>query len=312
MGEAAGRFSSATALPLPRMVGRRMVLKLAARGGMGDVYLGATTGLEGTERPCIVKTVRRDHVHDGSFLARFLDEARVQAQLQHPGIAQVLEAASDESGEPYTVVEYVEGRALSDVRQRALQTGIRIAWADAVAIAVEIAQALAHVHERAGADGAPLGIVHRDLSPQNVMVGYAGEIKLIDFGTARGHNRRCHTVAGVVFAKPGYVAPEVARQQVGDGRIDVYALGVMIWELCKGVRFLTTDPQRHLDDAAAGKVHVARVAETCGAPKELDEVIARLTNNEPDERFERASLAVPDLAKLLAAAPTIEGGERGV
>src|SRR5580658_4422174 len=312
MGEAVGRFSSAAALPLPRMVGRRMVLKLAARGGMGDVYLGATTGLEGAERPCIVKTVRRDHVHDGSFLARFLDEARVQAQLQHPGIAQVLEAASDESGEPYTVVEYVEGHALSDVRQRALQTGVRVSWADAVAIAIEIAQALAHVHERSGSDGAPLGIVHRDLSPQNVMVSYAGEIKLIDFGTARGHNRRCHTVAGVVFAKPGYVAPEVARQQVGDGRIDIYALGIVLWELCTGRRFLTIDPQQHLDDAAAGKVKVSPVAAECHAPRELDDVIAQLTQNDPDERYSRASVAALDLARLLSLAPATQPGERGV
>jgi serine/threonine-protein kinase len=256
-----------------------------------------------------VKTVRRDHVHDGSFLARFLDEARVQAQLQHPGVAQVLEAASDESGEPYTVVEYVEGRALSDVRQRALQTGVRLAWADCVAIAVEIAQALAHVHERSGSDGAPLGIVHRDLSPQNVMVSYAGEIKLIDFGTARGHNRRCHTVAGVVFAKPGYVAPEVARQQVGDGRIDIYALGIVLWELCTGRRFLTGDPQQHLDDAAAGKVNVTPIATECRAPRELDDVIAQLTQNDPDERYARASLAAVDLGRLLSLAPATLPGE---
>jgi serine/threonine-protein kinase len=294
------------------MLARRVLLKLVARGGMGDVYLGASTGLEGAERPCIVKTVRRDHVHDGSFLARFLDEARVQSQLQHPGVAQVLEAGSDESGEPYTVVEYVEGRALSDVRQRAIQTGLKIAWADAVAIAIEIAQALAHVHERPGADGAPLGIVHRDLSPQNVMVGYAGEIKLIDFGTARGHNRRCHTVAGVVFAKPGYVAPEVARQQVGDGRIDLYALGIVLWELCSGRRFLTSDPQQHLDDAAAGKVVIPPVALGCGAPRELETIVAKLTANDPDDRYPLASLAAFDLAQLLSKAPAAEPGRRGV
>src|SRR5215469_17845752 len=120
MGDASAtvssRLSSVDPLELPRMLGRRILLRLVARGGMGDVYLGATTGIEGAERPCIVKTVRRDHIHDGSFLARFLDEARVQAQLQHPGVAQVLEAATDEQGEPYTVVEYVEGRSLSDVR----------------------------------------------------------------------------------------------------------------------------------------------------------------------------------------------------
>ncbi|HXX69561.1 MAG TPA: serine/threonine-protein kinase, partial [Polyangiaceae bacterium] len=305
-------FSSSAPLALPRMLGRRTLLKLVARGGMGDVYLAATTGIEGAERPCIVKTVRRDHIHDGSFLARFLDEARVQAQLHHPGVAQILEAATDENGEPYTVVELVEGRSLSDVRQRAIQTGTRLAWADAVAISIEIAQALAHVHERSGADGAPLGIVHRDLSPQNVMVGYSGEIKLIDFGTARGHNRRCHTVAGVVFAKPGYVAPEVARQQVGDGRIDLYALGIVLWELCVGRRFLTIDPQRHLDEAAAGRIVVPAIAPACGAPPELDAAIANLTKNDPDERYARASLAVADLARLLSLAPAIEGGGRGV
>src|SRR3984957_4782609 len=137
-------FSSTSGPPLPRVFGRLLLLKLMARGGMGDVYLAATTGIEGAERACIVKTVRRDHIHDGSFLARFLDEARVQAQLNHPGVAQVLEAATDENGEPYTVVEYVEGRSLADVRQRAVQMGARIGWAEAVAISIEMANAMAH------------------------------------------------------------------------------------------------------------------------------------------------------------------------
>src|SRR5579862_7780221 len=126
-------------LPLPRILGRRILLKLLARGGMGDVYLAATTGIEGAERACIVKTVRRDHIHDGSFLARFLDEARVQSQLNHPGVAQVLEASTDENGEPYTVVEHVEGRSLSEVRARAIQLGARLGWAEAIAIAIEMA-----------------------------------------------------------------------------------------------------------------------------------------------------------------------------
>jgi serine/threonine-protein kinase len=283
-----------------------------ARGGMGDVYLAATTGIEGAERACVVKTVRRDHVHDGSFLARFLDEARVQAQLNHPGVAQVLEASTDENGEPFTVVEYVEGRSLADVRSRAVQLGVKVGWADAVAMGIEMAQALAHVHGRADATGSPLGIVHRDLSPQNVMIGYAGEVKLIDFGTARGQNRRCHTVAGVVFAKPGYVAPEVARQQVGDGRIDVYALGIMLWELCKCARFLTGDPQKHLEDSADGKTVVPRVASLCGAPAALDEVIARLTANAPEARYKGGAEAATDLARLLAQAPPGKDGERSV
>src|SRR4029077_6016183 len=127
---------------------------------------------------------------------------------------------------------------LSDLRQRAIQVGVRIAWADAVAVTIEVAQALAHVHERSGADGAPLGIVHRDLSPQNVMVSYAGDVKLIDFGTARGQNRRCQTIAGIVFAKPGSVAPEVANNTPGGFPADLYALGIMLWEMLAGRRFL--------------------------------------------------------------------------
>jgi serine/threonine-protein kinase len=298
--------------PLPRVFGRLLLLKLLARGGMGDVYLAATTGIEGAERACVVKTVRRDHVHDGSFLARFLDEARVQAQLNHPGVAQVLEAATDENGEPFTVVEYVEGRSLADLRHRSIQLGVRVTWADAVAIAVEMAQALHHVHERAGASGSPLGIVHRDLSPQNVMIGYAGEVKLIDFGTARGQNRRCHTVAGVVFAKPGYVAPEVARQEVGDGRIDIYALGIMLWEMCKSGRFLAGDPQKHLEACAQGTSVVPPIAAMCGAPAALDDVIAKLTANEPGARYVSGAVAATDLARLLSEAPVGRGGERSV
>jgi serine/threonine protein kinase len=316
MGESVG-FSSAkveaAALPLPRVLGRLILLKLIARGGMGDVFLAATTGIEGAERACVVKTVRRDHIHDGSFLARFLDEARVQAQLNHPGVAQVLEASTDESGEPYTVVEYVEGRSLAEVRQRSIQLAKKIEWPEAVAVIIEMAQALAHVHERSGTDGSPLQIVHRDLSPQNVMIGYAGEVKVIDFGTARGHNRRCHTVAGVVFAKPGYVAPEVARQQVGDARIDVYALGIMLWELVSGRRFFTgNDPQKLLEDAAAGRIVVPTLSDSFDTPALLDEIVTKLTANEPDDRYASASRAVADLAKLLATAPPTASGERGI
>src|SRR5882757_10484059 len=152
--DAGGLSSGIVSIPLPRLFSSRLVLlKLLARGGMGDVYLAATTGIEGAERPIVVKTVRRDHIHDGSFLARFLDEARVQSQLNHPGVAQILEASTDENGEPYTIVEYVEGRSMADVRQRAIQLGARVGWPEAMAIAIEMAHALAHVHERSGSDG---------------------------------------------------------------------------------------------------------------------------------------------------------------
>src|SRR3954471_13414632 len=118
-----------------RPIGRYTLLKRIARGGMGEVFLASTLGLEGAERPVVVKIIRREHKADPSFIARFLDEARVQSQLQHSGVAQVLDASIDDrTGEPYAVVEHVEGRSLGDVRARALQIGQSVTWADAVAI----------------------------------------------------------------------------------------------------------------------------------------------------------------------------------
>jgi serine/threonine-protein kinase len=279
---------------------------------MGEVYLAATTGIEGAERPCVVKIIRREHAKDTSFLARFLDEARVQAQLHHPGVVQVIEANTDENGEPFVVVEYVEGRSLGEVRARALQVSYRMSWAEAVALATSAAEALAHVHERVDVTGQPLGIVHRDMSPQNIMVGYGGDVKLIDFGTARGENRRCHTVSGVVFAKPGYVAPEVANGNTGDARVDVYALGIMLWELAAGRRFLQGDAAEHLAKVAKDACAPPPIASLVGAPAEMDDIIAKLTAFRTEDRYACARDALRDLARLLSSAPSLSNGERGV
>ena len=311
MGEADKAQGSADIVRLPRMMGRWLLLKRLARGGMGDVYLAASTGIEGAERPCIVKTVRRDQASDKSMVIRFLDEFRVQAQLNHPGVAQVMEAVVGDEGEPYAVVEFVEGRSIAEAQHRAHQLGFKIAWPEAVAIVLEMAQALEHVHTRQGLDGAALRIVHRDLSPQNCMVGFSGEVKVIDFGTARGTNRRCRTVGGVVYAKPGYIAPEVSRGEVGDGRVDLYALGIMLWELASGRSFLGSDPHRHLQLVAEGRMPVPAVAAACSAPEMLDEIIARLTANKPEHRYATSANAVADLARLMAMAPPAPDGMRG-
>lgn len=279
---------------------------------MGEVYLATAGGIEGAERPCVVKLIRREHAKDASFLARFFDEARIQAQLQHPGVAQVLEASTDASGKPYVVLEHIEGRNLSEVRQRAAQLKIPLSWADAVAVAVCLTEALIHVHERTDAAGRALAIVHRDMSPQNVMVGYGGDVKLIDFGTARGENRRCQTVSGVVFAKPGYVAPEVANQNQPGPQADLYAVGVILWELVMGRRFLTGDPSEHLAQVAAGQRQPCAVSSTNNVPLELDEVVLKLTAHDLAERYPTARDAHADLVRVLGRAPSLADGERSV
>jgi serine/threonine protein kinase len=297
---------------LPRSFERFKLLRRIARGGMGEVYLATSGGIEGAERPVVIKTIRPDHDTDSSFLARFLDEARIQSQLHHPGVAQILEAATDTNDKPYVVVEYVEGKNLSDVRGRAATLGVRIEWPEALAFAINVGDALAHVHERTDAEGRPLDIVHRDLSPQNVMLGYGGDVKLIDFGTARGENRRCHTIAGVVFAKPGYVAPEVANNTPGGVPADLYAFGVMLWELCAGRRFLVGEPSAHLAAVGAGKKSPTAVALSIGAPAELDRVIEKLTAVRIEDRYASARHAVAELVRLLQRAPSLADGDRSV
>ncbi|HYJ11849.1 MAG TPA: serine/threonine-protein kinase, partial [Polyangiaceae bacterium] len=298
--------------PLPRRFERYTLLKRLARGGMGEVLLASSGGIEGAERPVVVKIIRKEHENDRSFLARFLDEARIQAQLQHPGVAQILEATSDQEGKPYVVVEHIEGRNLSDVRGRASQLGVRISWPEAVALGVMLGEALAHVHERTDAEGKHLDIVHRDLSPQNVMVSYGGELKLIDFGTARAENRRCHTVAGIVFAKPGYVAPEVANNTPGAAPSDLYAFGIMLWELIAGRRFLIGDSSQHMALVGAGKRNPTPLAQLIGAPPELDQIIGKLTATRIEDRYEAAARAVTDLGRLLQRSPSMADGDRSV
>ena len=311
MSEAGKGFSSAAALPLPRMLGRRILLKLAARGGMGDVYLAATTGhrgrraavhrQDGAPRPHPRRLVPRALPRRGARAvaaaapgrragARGGDRRRTASRTRSSSTSRAARSATCASAPSRSGVAHRAGPTRSPSRSRWRRRSRTCTSAP-------------------GADGSPLGIVHRDLSPQNVMVGYAGEVKLIDFGTARGHNRRCHTVAGVVFAKPGYVAPEVARQQVGDGRIDLYALGIMLWELCAGRRFLTGDPQRHLDDAAAGKlVHVPPSRPSCGAPPRARRG-HRQADAERPRRALRARVArrAPSSRKLLSSAPAGRG-----
>ena len=297
---------------LPRRFERYTLLKRIARGGMGEVFLATAGGFEGAERPCVVKAIRREHEEDKSFLARFLDEARIQAQLQHPGVAQIVEATHDASGKPYVVVEFIEGRNLGDVRSRAGQLGMRMGWPESIAVSIVMADALAHVHERVDAAGKPLDIVHRDLSPQNVMVSYAGDVKLIDFGTARGQNRRCQTIAGIVFAKPGYVAPEVANNTPGGVPADLYALGIMLWEMLAGRRFLSGDASQHMAAVAAGKRNPTELAALVGAPKELDAVVAKLTAPRLEDRYSSARQAMNDLVRLLQRAPSMADGDRSV
>jgi serine/threonine-protein kinase len=174
---------------------------------------------------------------DPEFVGRFLHEGRLLTQLHHANIAQVYDMG-EEGGTLYLALEYVPGVDLSTLHQCVRARGEQLPLSLAVYVAQQMAEGLGYAHRRTALDGAPLNIVHRDVSPQNVMVSYDGEVKVIDFGIARSEARSRHTAQASVMGKLGYMAPEQARGEPVDHRADQFAVGVVLWELLAGAPFV--------------------------------------------------------------------------
>jgi serine/threonine protein kinase len=221
------------ALQAPRFLGRYELMYLLGQGGMGEVHLARLTGAAGFEKLCIVKTILPQMNADPQFVDRFHHEAKVLVQLNHSNIAQVYDMG-DVDQTLYMAIEYVAGVDLSRVVDRARAMGSEVPVPVALLIGQQMCEALGYAHRKVGGDGAPLGIVHRDISPQNVMVSYEGEVKVIDFGLAKSSARSKHTLPSTVLGKLGYMSPEQARADKVDHRSDIYSAGIVIWELLAG------------------------------------------------------------------------------
>ena len=215
------------------MLGRYQLLFLLGQGGMGEVHLAKLTGAAGFEKLCIVKTILPQMQADPQFVERFHHEARVLVQLNHSNIAQVHDMGEVE-GTLYMAIEYVAGVDLSRVESRVRQQRAVVPIPIALYVGQQVAEALGYAHRKAGPDGTPLGIVHRDVSPQNVMVSYEGEVKVIDFGLAKSAVRSQHTLPQTVMGKLGYMSPEQAMAKQVDHRSDIFSAGIIAWEMLTG------------------------------------------------------------------------------
>ncbi len=216
-----------------RMLGRYELLFLLGQGGMGEVHLARLSGAAGFEKLCIVKTILPQMQADPQFVDRFHHEARVLVHLTHSNIAQVYDMGEFERT-LYMAIEYVPGVDLARVESRVSTTGSRMPLPMALYIGQQIAEALGYAHRKTGPDGMALGIVHRDVSPQNVMVSYEGEVKVIDFGLAKSAARSKHTLPSTVMGKLGYMSPEQALARPVDHRSDIFSAGIVVWEMIAG------------------------------------------------------------------------------
>ncbi len=273
-------------MPKGQRIGRYELVTPLAVGGMGEVFVGRITGAGGFVRHVVVKMLELgdDRVQQQ---AMFLDEARVLGRLHHQHIAPVFEIDEDK-GKLFLVIDYVHGRTAQEVWQRARDLDSLLPLDFALTVIAGAASGLHHAHTRTDDAGQPLDIVHRDVSLSNVMVGYDGAVKLIDFGIAKARDRRSTTQAGFVKGKLGYLAPEQVRQQAVDARADVFALGICLYELTTMARPFRDQSDRMTAERIKSGAYRKPSELVEGYPAELEQIVATALRVDPRERFQSA------------------------
>ena len=269
----------------PLQIGRYEVLSHLATGGMAQIYLARQTGLGSFERHVVLKTILRERATDHRFVTMFLDEAKLAATLNHQNVAQVYEV-DQADGAYFMAMEYVHGENTRAI----LETTIRRGWTIPLELAVMIisgaAAGLHHAHERRGKNGLPLNIVHRDVSPANIMVGYDGSVKVLDFGIAKAEERATKTIGGTIKGKYGYMSPEQCKGKPIDRRSDIFALGIVLYELATLRRaFKGNDDFETMKRIVAGDLVLPSTV-VPGFPRELEAIILTALSSDPGARFQ--------------------------
>jgi serine/threonine-protein kinase len=277
-------------------LGKYHLVAEIARGGMGVVYLAVAMGPAGFNKLLILKVLQTELAEDPTFLEMFFEEARLAARLSHPNIVQTYEVGS-EGKRHFIVMDYLNGRSLSRVlRRKKLE---RFTVAMHLRVICEALRGLDYAHNLTDFDGKRVGIIHRDVNPQNVFITFDGQVKLVDFGIAKALDSKLETRTGMLKGKPGYMAPEQLGGEV-DARSDVFAAGVMIWEAVAGRRLWgqKTDLEI-LSQLMHGRLP-ALAEELPDAPAELIEICNKAMARDPEDRYQTAAELYADLDGYLA------------
>ena len=280
-------YLMAAAAPQPLVVGRYAVFDRIASGGMASVHVGRLAGEGGFARTVAVKRLHPQFASDPEFVAMFLDEARLAARIRHPNVVATVDIVAAED-ELFLVMEYVEGESLSALLRAARQRGAPPPVDVVTGILAQALAGLHAAHEARSATGEPLGIVHRDVSPQNVLVGTDGVARVLDFGVAKALGKLHTTREGQLKGKVGYLAPEQILGHAVTRQSDVFAASVMLWEALAGQRLFTGDSEGRVLQAILEGVAVSPSKYAEDVPPGLDEVVLRSLSREPADRFESA------------------------
>ena len=281
-------------------IGRYDLVHRLGHGGMAAVYLGRATGRAGFEKLVAVKVIHPHLAAEPEFEEMFLDEARIAARLHHPHVVEIHDLGEDQ-GTFYMVMEYVEGETLASLLRQLRKHGERLPLPAVLQIVADACEGLSAAHDLTHADGRPMHLVHRDVSPHNLLVGMDGRVKVVDFGIAKATGRRSSTRTGQLRGKLAYMSPEQATGGSIDHRTDLFALGAVLWELLINERlFLAeTEPETL---ARVSACEVPDVAERRpDLPEGVASLVARALSREPDERFATAQDMLRELRAQLRA-----------
>ncbi|XXY14879.1 protein kinase [Sorangium sp. So ce216] len=280
--------------------GRYESLRAIASGGMATVYLGRAVGAGGFERLVALKMMHPHIAAEPEFVAMFLDEARLAARVRHPNVVATFDLVEDPL---FLVMEYIEGPSLHLLLRTCARAKRPVPLGIALRIFLDVLAGLHAAHELTGSDGEPLHLVHRDVSPQNVLVGIDGVARITDFGVARAETRLMSTQGNALKGKLAYMAPEQIRAQQVDRRSDVYSAGVVLWEM------LTEERLFKADNDGALIAHILQGPPTGprgvvpSVPAAIDRICLRALSTDPDDRFPTAAAFAEALEEAAAQTP---------
>ncbi|MDJ0765185.1 MAG: serine/threonine-protein kinase [Myxococcota bacterium] len=271
--------------PIP--FGKYYLLDRISVGGMAEVFKAKAFGVEGFERLIAVKRILPSIAEDEEFITMFIDEAKIAVQLQHANIAQIFDLGK--VGDAYFIaLEYVSGKDLRTIFEQLRKQGEPIPIPMAAYITMKVCEGLDYAHNKKDAAGRELNLVHRDVSPQNILVSYDGEIKIIDFGIAKAAGKAGKTQAGILKGKFGYMSPEQVRGLPLDRRSDIFSVGICLWEIVTGERLFVGES----DFSTLEKVRNVEIAPPSTfnerIPEELEKIILKALSREIEDRYQSA------------------------
>src|SRR5581483_919202 len=282
--------------PVP--FGKYVLLERISVGGMAEVFKAKSFGVEGFEKILAIKRILPSLAEDSDFIEMFIDEAKICGQLNHANICQIFELGRVTDSH-FIAMEYVWGKDLLQIQNRFRKLRQTMKPEMAAFIAAKMCEGLDYAHKKKDATGRPLGIIHRDISPQNILVSYEGELKVIDFGIAKAASRSSKTQAGVLKGKFGYMSPEQVRGLPLDRRSDVFAIGTILYELLTADRlfvgesdFETLEKVRNVACPPVSKVNPK-------VPPALEKIIMKALARDPDDRYQWGSEMMEDLQSFL-------------